>query len=444
MGMNHDQDAFDVAVIGGGIAGLAAANAASRAGARTILLDGHGLGGRAKSADRGGLLLNEGPHALYNAGHAMRILRDLGIDLPGAAPLTPLRLRLGDDIHLGPFTATSLASTSLLSAREKVSFSTSYVKVLRADLAELAHVPFGEWLGRNVKSPKVRLVIEGIARVATYCNDTTTLSADAALGQLRMSGQGVRYLHGGWRALVSALMDVARASGCVFQDHCGAEALSREASEWTVSLRDREIRAGSVVLAAGGPANAARLLGVSEDVFGPAGAPVYASVLDLVLDRLPAQPVVFGMDHPLYLSAHCPPAKLGDGVLVSAMAYHSLDEDRSPDDMRAELRRHFDLANTPDQGVAAKVLDERYLHRSVVAHGRPTATTGGFGGRPNHVVRGMDAVFVAGDWVGPDGMIADAAVASGWVAGTAAAGVSASRRVGAAVPIVRAASEIRT
>jgi glycine/D-amino acid oxidase-like deaminating enzyme len=76
--MNHDQNSFDrpfdVVVIGGGIAGLAAANAASRAGARTALLDGHGPGGRAKSADRGGLLLNEGPHALYNAGHAMRIL----------------------------------------------------------------------------------------------------------------------------------------------------------------------------------------------------------------------------------------------------------------------------------------------------------------------------------------------------------------------------------
>jgi hypothetical protein len=165
------------------------------------------------------------------------------------------------------------------------------------------------------------------------------------------------------------------------------------------------------VVAAGGPANAARLLGVSGDVFGPAGAPVYASVLDLMLDRLPSQPVVFGMDHPLYLSSHCPPANLGDGVLVSAMAYHSLDEDRSPDDMRAELRRHFDLANTQNHpkgppkstsrdlggqfgwssgGVVAKVLDERYLHRLVVAHGRPTATAGGLAGGPGHGVPSMD------------------------------------------------------
>jgi len=56
----------------------------------------------------------------------------------------------------------------------------------------------------------------------------------------------------------------------------------------------------------------------------------------------------------------------------------------------------------------------------VVAHGRPLPGRG-LRGRPPVAVPDLARVYVAGDWVGPDGMLADAAFASGRAAGRAAA-----------------------
>ena len=54
----------------------------------------------------------------------------------------------------------------------------------------------------------------------------------------------------------------------------------------------------------------------------------------------------------------------------------------------------------------------RFLHRVVAATDTPTAETGGLAGRPPVTVPGMPGVHLAGDWVGPDGLLADAALAS--------------------------------
>jgi hypothetical protein len=56
----------------------------------------------------------------------------------------------------------------------------------------------------------------------------------------------------------------------------------------------------------------------------------------------------------------------------------------------------------------------------VVASTMPRAGNGGLPGRPSAGAGGLDGVFVAGDWVGPDGLLADAALASGRPAGFAA------------------------
>ena len=76
----------DVVVVGGGLAGLAAAVAAADAGRTVTLLDAHGLGGRARTQDRNGYLFNTGPHALYVDGPGHRVLQGFGIDPPGRRP----------------------------------------------------------------------------------------------------------------------------------------------------------------------------------------------------------------------------------------------------------------------------------------------------------------------------------------------------------------------
>ena len=57
----------------------------------------------------------------------------------------------------------------------------------------------------------------------------------------------------------------------------------------------------------------------------------------------------------------------------------------------------------------------------VVTGAIPTAANGGLAGRPGAEVPGLPGAFVAGDWVGPVGMLADAALASGVHAGRLAA-----------------------
>ncbi|MCB1250208.1 MAG: hypothetical protein KDB36_12405, partial [Acidimicrobiales bacterium] len=64
---------------------------------------------------------------------------------------------------------------------------------------------------------------------------------------------------------------------------------------------------------------------------------------------------------------------------------------------------------------------ERYLHHMVTAHGMPLAARGGFAGRPAVAVPGRPGLFVAGDYVGGEGLLADAAFASGERAGRLAA-----------------------
>jgi len=59
------------------------------------------------------------------------------------------------------------------------------------------------------------------------------------------------------------------------------------------------------------------------------------------------------------------------------------------------------------------VRQQRYLPSMIVAHHLPTATQGGIAGRPGAAVENRPNVYLAGDWVGPQGQLADAAAASG-------------------------------
>ena len=58
-----------------------------------------------------------------------------------------------------------------------------------------------------------------------------------------------------------------------------------------------------------------------------------------------------------------------------------------------------------------------FLRRMTVTSVLPTAIRGGLAGRPGPVVAEHPGVFLAGDWVGPVGMLADASLASAVTAG---------------------------
>jgi hypothetical protein len=150
--------------------------------------------------------------------------------------------------------------------------------------------------------------------------------------------------------------------------------------------------------------------------------PSTVSSLDVCLDAPwgAAPRFVLGIDEPLYLSLHGPGADLvpGDGSLVSLLRYHRDGEVDDPVGTRARLEAMLDGVRP---GWREHVVQQRFRRRAVVTHDVPGAAIGGLGGRPTTTGSGVPGVLLAGDWVGPAGMLADAAVASGAAAGVLAA-----------------------
>ena len=104
---------------------------------------------------------------------------------------------------------------------------------------------------------------------------------------------------------------------------------------------------------------------------------------------------------------------------MHVMRYGARDARRD----RPELERYARLAGITDD----QIVEERFLADMVVTHVLPSPALG-LAGRPGVAVPGAEGIYLAGDWVGPTGWLADAAMASGQQAGTLAAGVPAGDR----------------
>jgi hypothetical protein len=186
--------------------------------------------------------------------------------------------------------------------------------------------------------------------------------------------------------------------------------VDRSAGGWLVTLDEETLRTEVLVVAAGGPAAVTELLGDrSPAAPGPAAE---LSVLDLGLKSLPRRGRRFalGIDAPTYLSRHSAPDHR-DGVLLSLASYA-----RQP---RAELEA---LADAVQPGWRERATRQRFLPRMVAVSAIASPAGGGLGGRPG-VERG-EGLYLAGDWVGPEGWLADAAISSGAAAAAAALGSS--------------------
>ncbi len=406
LSMREDDSEEAVVVIGAGLAGLTAAATAARAGKSVVVVEAHAGGGRARTDERGGYRFNQGPHALFRGGEAWRILRDLGVPHRGHQP--PLGgaggSRDGKRVRLLGAPLCSLV-----------------VRLLTTSSSRWAGRSAEEWVGSLGGGRDLSDLARMAIRVTTYVADLEGMAADLAIRQTKTGLLGgVSYLDGGWASLVAGLSSAASTAGATIRVHQAAVGISSVPGGWEVALADGEVlEARAVVVAVGGPEATRKLLPVDPG-WPELGCPVTAACLDLGL-RGHRPPLVFGLDEPLYLSGHGPPGDLAPkgGAMVHVMRYGAREADLD----RADLRRYARLAGITDD----RVVEERFLASMVVTHLLPNPAQG-LAGRPAVAVPGAEGIYVAGDWVGPSGWLADAAMASGRHAGLRAAAAPAGGR----------------
>ena len=377
-------------ILGGGLAGLTAANALAGDGRRVLLLEqSQHLGGRAMTQQDRGYQLNLGPHALYSVGLAARTFREWKVPFSGNPPDTSAASFVMCEGRMYPLIlgTRQLVATRLFGAAEKFQAARILQQFVSGRAGEGESM--AEWIDRRARSRRVRQFAAMLVRLSTYSADLGRLSARAALDQFRSAkAQGVLYLDGGWQTLVAGLEQRARALGVEIR--LGEVVENLEA-----------IQADGVILAIP-PASVERLTGLRL----PEMHPARMACLDLGLRRLPqgSARVAFGVDEPIYLSVHSAAAKLATAgsALVHVGKYLAGVTDPSVD--RQELERFADCA-IPGWRDQAEVV--RFLPNMTV-----TPAVFSPQGRPDGNALGLPGVALAGDWVGPEGMLADAAVAS--------------------------------
>ncbi len=418
--MNTQMMTTEVAIIGGGLAGLTAANFAARAGMNVILFEkAHAVGGRAATETSNGFHFNLGPHALYRRGAGVRILGELGVEFSGAIASASGAYAIDRGVkHALPGGFVSLLTTGLMGLAAKMETARLLAGIGNIDTQAIEHLSAREWLDREISQPGTRQLVQALFRVTTYANDPERQSAGAVLRQAQMAlAGGVYYLDGGWQTLVSGLRAAAEKSGVKIVTGARVTEIERDQQKFLIHTADGTTFVAASVIIAAGPAEACALVKDGGNTvlneWEQAAIPVKAACLDLALEYLPQPRARFalGIDEPLYFSVHSATAKLAPagGALIHAAKYLGPDASTDPKLVERELEQTLDLVQP---GWRKAVVERRFLPKMTVTNALVTAAQGGLAGRPGPAVPGIDGLYVAGDWVGPEGQLADASFAS--------------------------------
>ena len=409
----------DVVVVGGGMAGLTAASYLARAGVRVTLFEKAPiLGGRAASRDLEGFRFNRGIHALYTGGATSQVLRELGITYGHGSPKETFMVRDGV-LYPFPATPSQFLQRGWLDAGDKLGLARLFARISMLRPHTVAQISVEEWLERNVQRPRLRLLMAATARTFVYTSALDLVSAEVFVDKLRRTlRHPVHYIDGGWQTLVNELRGTAERAGARIVSGTGVEAVEHGNSRVTgVRLRDGSSVSASTVIVATRPQDASKLIdgGAHPSVRKIIGdlVPARLACLDVALSRLPSPryPVVQDLDGPRFMTAqslysHVTPE---GGVLI--YTFKQLDP-ANPGDQRQNERDLEGLLDAAQPGWREVLVKRQYLPRIEAVGALPSATGGGFAGRPDVEVPGLVNLYLAGDWVGPEGFLADASTAS--------------------------------
>jgi phytoene dehydrogenase-like protein len=411
--MSNGFDNLDVIIIGEGLAGLTTAALLARAGKAVTLFEhsSREIGGRARTAEIDGFYFNQGPHALYLTDASDSILKEIGITYTGGIPAGKGYLISG-----GKKREIAGDYSSWLSG--KSDGSQFFISPTKIDFSQLESVTEQEWLDKNIHDINDAEIIKTILRLNTYANDPDIQSIGPVLHQIYVASRaGVMYLDGGWQTLVDGLLTVAKnANARIVMGKKAIRVKRTDSSGWQVLLEDKTEVSAKIVVIAAGPKDAYSLFDDNErpDVLSKAAKeakPIRLVCLDVALSSLPDKDALFalGVDRPLYFSVHSAYAKLAPkgGALIHVAKYLGTSIEPKPREDQPELEEFLDLLQPGWRQVLVK---KRPLPNMVVSNAIVTAAEGGLGGRPDTKI--AENLYIVGDWVGKEGLLSNASVAS--------------------------------
>ena len=406
-------------VVGGGLAGLAAAAYLARGGRSVTLLErAPTLGGRAATDTPGGYALNRGAHALYTGGSASEVLRELGVRYTSGTPRHILALD-ARGLHPFPSTPRDLLRTDLLTASDKRELVTTFLRLGTLRSISLAHQSVADWIRGVARRPRVRQLLTAIARVYVYSSALDIVSADVFVAKLQQTlSHPIHYVDGGWQTLASGMRDVAVAAGARVLTSAGVAGVQvHNGRAQGVRLQDGSVLPADEVVLALTPPEAEHALGSRPGSqlqrLVANSMPAHLPCLDLALHRLPAgaHPVVFDLEQPRFMTVQSQFARLAPdgGAVIHAFKQPDPRGASDPHQDRAELEEFMDQLQPGWRDV---VVERRFLPRMLGAGLLPLASQGGLAGRPAHRSEEVSNVYFAGDWVGPRGYLVDASLDS--------------------------------
>src|ERR671924_315342 len=264
-------------------------------------------------------------------------------------------------------------------------------------------------------------IAKTIFRLNTYANDPDIQSIGPVLHQIYVGSQaGVMYLDGGWQTLVDGLLTVAKnANARIVMGKKAISVKRTDSSGWQVLLSDKTQVSAKIVVIAAGPMDAYSLFDDKErpEVLSKAAKeakPIRMVCLDVALSSLPDKDTLFalGIDRPLYFSVHSVHSAHGKlapegGALIHVAKYLGTSIEPKPTEDQPELEEFLDLLQPGWRQVLVK---KRPLPNMVVSNALVTAADGGLGGRPDTKI--AENLYIVGDWVGKEGLLSNASVAS--------------------------------
>lgn len=410
---------YDVAVVGGGLAGLTAANFLAREGKKVVVLEKtKRLGGRAMTNDKNGVLMNLGPHGLYVSGDAANILTELGISLPGRNATKSVQIHgiLNQGVHVIPTDFQSIMSSTLLSWKAKLILGKLMGKIMRLNIYSMPEVSLKEWVDSEISDPMVRHLFYSICRLTSYTNAPTLQLAKPVLKQVKRSlHAGVLYVDGGWDTIVQKLKQQAEARGAEIVMNKNVTNIEHYEQYQIIQCSDGTVIQVPTCIIAAPPKTAMKMLNGAEHtslrLWNEQAIPVTASCLDIGIKKLPNPKHQFaiGLDQALFFTNQSRAAKLSDDgtIVVSLAKYHNSMEEINVNADKQQLEAVMDLLHP---GWRKEVVVQQFLPKLTVSHDFPHVKRKE---NPGPSIPEMKGIFIAGDWAGHEEILADAAVASG-------------------------------